>query len=57
MQLDQFIDLLRKTRICTDQQVNELIDAFENKRREIASDGDGVSQFCRFLVGTSAITT
>jgi hypothetical protein len=55
-QLEHFIDLLRQSALCTEQQVGELIGKFENERREVTSGDDGVSQFCRFLIGTNAVT-
>jgi hypothetical protein len=56
MQLAQFVDLLRLSKIFPNSQVDELIDTFESERREIASDNDGITQFCDLLVAKNAAT-
>ena len=56
MQLAHFIDLLRQSKICSDSQVDELIDTFESERREIANDDDGIAQFCDILKSKNAAT-
>lgn len=56
VQLEHFVNLLRRSKICTEQQVGELIGKFENESQEITSSDDRVTQFCRFLIGGNAIT-
>ena len=52
MQLQHFIvSSSPQSEICTEQQVGELISKFDNERRKITSGDDGVTEFCRFLIG------
>src|SRR5436190_11716322 len=55
-QLEHFIELLRKSEICTEKQVTDLVSSFGYERGEITSGDDGVSQFCRFLIVKNAVT-
>jgi hypothetical protein len=53
--LKHFLCLLRKSQLCTEQQIDQLVSSFERERGDAAS-GDVVAQFCDFLVGANAVT-
>ena len=50
-----FIGVLRKSQLCDDEQVNQLIDKFEIADKGTAR-ADIVSRFCRFLIDANAVT-
>ena len=52
---ERFIGVLRKSQLCTEQQVSELLDKFDTEARDTAKC-DAVNQFCRFLIDADAVT-
>ena len=53
--LECLIDLLRKSQLCTEQQIVQVVSSFEMECRDIAS-GDAVTQFCDFIVSKNIVT-
>jgi hypothetical protein len=53
--LECFIYFLRKSQLCTEQQIVQVVSSFEMERGDIAS-GDAVTQFCDFIVSKNIVT-
>src|SRR5258705_4252571 len=53
--LERLIALLRKSQLCTEQQIVQVVSSFEMERGDMAS-GDVVTQFCDFIVSKNIAT-
>jgi hypothetical protein len=53
--LERLICLLRKSQLCAEQQIVQVVSSFERERGDIAS-GDAVTQFCDFIVSKNIVT-
>ena len=56
MNLTQFVDKLGRSKLCSEQEIKELLTGFQVDREETTNEKDEVDQFCTYLINNKCLT-